>query len=68
MGQLFILLLLFDKFGLEILRGDSLDIFPLLLDFNYPHGLSLIIFHVPLLLQVELVQKLLVLEARLDVC
>ena len=66
MGQLLVLLLLFDEFGLEVLGGDPLDIFPLLLDFNTPHRLSLIIFHVPLLLQVELIQKLLTLEACLN--
>ena len=63
MSQLFVLLLLFDKFGFEVLGGDSLDIFALLFDFNNPQSLSFIILHVSLLLQVEFVQKLLTLEA-----
>ena len=66
MGQLFVLLLLFDKFGFEVLGGDSLDIITLLLDFNIPHCLPFIIFHIPLLFQIEFVQKLLILETCLN--
>ena len=66
MGQLFVLLLLFDKFGFEVLGGDSLGILTFLLDFNITHCLPFIIFHIPLLFQIEFVQKLLILETCLN--
>ena len=66
MSQLFVLLLLFDKFGFEVLGGDPLDIFALLIDFDNPQSLSFIILHVSLLLQIEFVQKLLTLETCLN--
>ena len=61
-GQSFSLLLLAVLLGLHILGSDSLSILSLLLHFNRALSLALHLLLVTLLLQVELVEKLLGLE------